>query len=48
LGLAIGGKARGERMLAGTAAENKNSHDVKELTRETAGLAARRCCGLFR
>jgi hypothetical protein len=35
-------------VLAGTAAENKNSHDLKELRRAAACFAAGCGCGLFR
>jgi hypothetical protein len=44
----VGGKAGSQRVLAGTAAENKNSHALKELGRAAACLAAGGGRGLFR
>jgi hypothetical protein len=38
--IAIGGEPGGQRVLAGTAAENQNSHDVKGLARVAATDAA--------
>ena len=47
-GMALAGQAGGKRVLAGTAAEDQNSHDMKRLQSVERNLAGPRGPGRFR